>query len=172
MKKPLPLRSVLEQTLRGLELDVPIRTYSLFSAWKEIVGDTIALQTQPRTIRNHILFIDVSHSTWMQQLQFLKPTLLEKINSFLREPLIEDIRFKVNKIPSAGTPLKERKPEREEKLDRKTIDRIEQLIGNITDSEVKRKFRELLMKSAKVERTRKKSEKECQMPSGLIPDGK
>jgi len=159
MKKPQSIRSILEQTFKGLELDVPIRTYSIFSAWKEIVGEAIAQQTQPRTIRNRILFMDVSHSTWMQQLQFLKPTLLEKINGFLGEPLIEDIRFKVGKIPQANTP-KVRKLEREERLDRKTMDRIEQLIENINDMELKRRFREILIKNAKVERSRKKSGQE------------
>ncbi|MDP2968256.1 MAG: DUF721 domain-containing protein, partial [Deltaproteobacteria bacterium] len=107
-------------------------------------------------IRNHILFIDVSHSTWMQQLQFLKPTLLGKINGFLGESLIEDIRFKVGKIPAAVTPLTERKEEREESLDRKTIDRIERLIENVTDAEVKKGFRELLIKSAKLEQLKKR----------------
>jgi predicted nucleic acid-binding Zn ribbon protein len=159
MKKPIPLRSVLEQTLKGLELEVPIRTHSIWSAWGKIVGEPIALHTQPHAIRNRILFVEVSHPTWMQQLQFLKPTLLGKINGFLEEFLVEDIRFKVGKISQAGTPpKKEQMQGREEKLDRKTIDRIEQLMENITDGEVKRKFRELLIKSAKVERSRKKSE--------------
>ena len=156
MKKPQSIHSILEQTLRGLELDVPLKTYSIWGAWKEIVGEAIALQTQPRAIRNHILFIDVSHSTWMQQLQFLKPTLLGKINGFLGESLIEDIRFKVGKIPAAVTPPTERKEEREESLDRKTIDRIERLIENVTDTEVKKGFRELLIKSAKLEQLKKR----------------
>src|SRR4030043_532389 len=131
MKKPQPIHSILEQTLKGLELNVPLKTYSIWGAWKEIVGEAIALQTQPRAIRNHILFIDVSHSTWMQQLQFLKPTLFGTINGFLGESLIEDIRFKVGKIPAAVTPLPERKGEG---LDRKTMDRVERLIENLTDA--------------------------------------
>lgn len=157
MKKPIPLRSILEQALKGLELDTPIKTHSIWNAWSKIVGEPIALQTQPHAIRNRILFIEVSHSTWMQQLQFLKPTLLEKINGFLGEPLIDDIRFKVGTISPAVTTLKEEKQGREEKLDRKTTDRIEQLMENFTDAEVKRRFRELLIKSAKVERSRKQS---------------
>ena len=156
MKKPQPIHSILEKTLKGLELDVPLKTYSIWGAWKEIVGEAIALQTQPRAIRNHILFIDVSHSTWMQQLQFLKPTLLGKINGFLGESLIEDIRFKVGKIPQAVTPLPEKKKEREESLDRQTIDRVERLIENITDAEVKKGFRELLIKSATLEQLKKR----------------
>jgi len=156
MKKPQSIHSILEQTLKGLKLDVPLKTYSIWGAWKEIVGEAIALQTQPRAIRNHILFIDVSHSTWMQQLQFLKPTLLGKINGFLGESLIEDIRFKVGKIPAAVTPLPEKKKEREESLDRQTIDRVERLIENITDAEVKKGFRELLIKSATLEQLKKR----------------
>lgn len=153
MKKPQSIHSILEQTLKGLELDVPLKTYSIWGAWKEIVGEAIALQTQPRAIRNHILFIDVSHSTWMQQLQFLKPTLLGKINGFLGESLIEDIRFKVGKILPAVTPLPERK---EERLDRQTMNQIERLVENITDAEVKKGFRELLIKSAKLEQLKKR----------------
>lgn len=95
----------------------------------------------------------------MQQLQFLKPSLLGKINDFLGDLLIEDIRFRVGTISKAETPPKEQKLRKDEKLDRKTLDRIEQLMENLTtDEEVKRKFRELLIKSAKVERSRKKSE--------------
>jgi len=160
MKKPQSIHSILEHTLKGLELDVPLKTYSIWGAWKEIVGEPIALQTQPHAIRNRILFIDVSHSTWMQQLQFLKPTLLGKINSFLGESLIEDIRFKVGKIPAAVTPLPERRERGEVKLDRKTIDRIERLIENITDAEVRKGFKELLIKSATLEQSQKKSKHE------------
>jgi hypothetical protein len=157
MKKPQSIHTILEQTLKGLELDAPMKTYSIWGAWQKIVGAPVALQTQPRAIRNHILFIDVSHSTWMQQLQFLKPTLLEKINAFLGEPLIEDIRFKVGKIPPAVAPLLERK---EERLDRQTMNRIERLVENITDAEVRKGFKELLIKSATLEQSRKKSKQE------------
>lgn len=147
LKKPQSIHAILEQTLRGLELDLPLKTYSLWSAWKQIVGEPICLHAQPRAIRNRILFVEVSHSTWMQQLQFLKPTLLNKIHRFLGEPLIEDIRFRVGKISRSKTPLSE---EKEKPLDRKTILRIERLLDIITDAEVKEGLRELLIKSAKL----------------------
>ncbi len=154
MKKPQPIHSILEQTLKRMELDVPLKTYSILGAWKEIVGEPISLHAQPYVIRNRILFVEVAHSTWMQQLQFLKPTLLGKINAYLGEPLIDDIRFKVGKISAAVTPLTDRKQEREGRLDRKTMDRIERLVQNITDVEVRKGFRELLIKSARLEQSR------------------
>jgi hypothetical protein len=134
-----------------------LKSYSIWEAWKEIVGESIALQTQPRSIRNRILFIDVSHPTWMQQLQFLKPTLLEKINTFLGEALIHDIRFKLGKI---SQPLKTQSRTdtwRDENLDKKTLKRIDDLLKRIDDEEVRGRVRDVLIQSAKLDQYRGKS---------------
>jgi hypothetical protein len=156
MKKPKPIRSVLDQTLRALEIDVPLKAHTIWRAWEEIVGKSLALHAQPRSIHNRILFINVSHSTWIQQLQFLKSTLIEKINAYLGEYLIEDIRFKLGKIspPIPVAPNGHRWED--EKLDKKTLTRIETLIQKISDEETRKEFRELLIKGAKLEQARKK----------------
>ncbi len=157
MKKPQSIRSVLEKTLKTLEIDVPLKTYSILEAWSEIVGESVASHSQPRSIRNRILFIDVAHSTWMQQLQFLKPTLLEKVNTFLGEPLIQDIRFKLGKIsPTIPVPLRSYSLE-DEKLDKATLSRIESLLQEIDDKEVRRSLREVLIKGAKLELYKRKT---------------
>ncbi len=156
MKKPQSIRSVLENTLKSLEIDVPLKSYSILEAWNEIVGATVAAHSQPRSIRNRILFIDVTHSTWMQQLQFLKPTLLEKVNTFLGEPLIQDIRFKLGKIlPSTPSPS-ETDPWRKEDLAEETLKRIEKLIQKVEDGEVRIALKEVLTKGAKLEQSRMK----------------
>ena len=156
MAKPKPIRSILEATLKGLEIDVPLKTHSIWSAWKEIAGESVALQTQPRSIRNRILFIDVSHPTWIQQLQFLKPVLLEKVNGFLGESHIQDIRFKLGKIP-LPLPSPSKGPDwKDEKLDEVTLSRIEGLLQKIWDEETRESLRNILIKGAKVERQRGK----------------
>ena len=156
MKKPKPIGSILEKTLKALEIDVPLKTYSIWSAWGDIVGESVALHTQPRSIRNRILFIDVSHPTWIQQLQFLKPTLLEKINDFLGEPHIQDIRFKLGKIsPPASTSSKTPVLE-DENLDKGTLSRIENLVQKVDDEGVRKVLREVLIKGAKSEQSRRK----------------
>ncbi len=157
MEKPKPIRSILEKTLRGLEIDVPLKTYSIWGAWKKIVGESVALHTQPRSIRNQILFIDVSHPTWIQQLQFLKPTLLEKINDFIGKPPIQDIRFKLGKVSSTTLPPSEAHDWQREDLNEKTMKRIECLLEKIEDREVRKGLRDVLIKGAKLERSLKKS---------------
>lgn len=156
MKKPKPIRSILDETLKALEIDVPLKAYSIWSAWRDIVGESVALQTQPRSIRNRILFIDVSHPTWIQQLQFLKPTLLEKINNFLGEPHIRDIRFKLGKIsPPASAPSRPRASE-DDTVDQGTLNRIESIVQKVNDAELRRELREVLIRGAKLDRSRRK----------------
>ena len=134
-----------------------MKTYSIVGAWNEIVGESVAGHSQPRSIRNQILFIDVSHPTWMQQLQFLKPTLLDQVNAFLGEPLIQDIRFKLGKIsPILPAPPKTLLME-DENLDEETLNRIENLLQEIDDEEVRKSLRKVLIKGAKLERYRSKS---------------
>ena len=157
MSKPKAIRSILETTLKGLELDTQLRAYSLWGAWRDIVGESVASQTQLHAIRNRILFIDVSHPAWTQQLQFLKPTLLQKINAFLGENLIQDIRFHIGKIPThAPQNRPDAHPPRRELLDEETLQRIETVLQKIEDGEVKKALRTLLIKGAKLERSREK----------------
>jgi hypothetical protein len=157
MKKPQSIQSILEKTLKSLEIDVPLKTYSIMGAWNEIVGEPVAGHSQPRSIRNQILFIDVSHPTWMQQLQFLKPTLLSQVNAFLGESLIQDIRFKLGKVsPILPAPPKTPSPE-QENLDKETLDRIETLLQEIDHEEVRKSLRTVLIKGAELERCRRKS---------------
>ncbi len=156
-KKPKPIRSILEETLRALEIEVPLKTYSIFGAWKQIVGESIALQTQPRAIRNQILFLDVSHPTWMQQLQFFKPTLLEKINAFLGESHIQDIRFRLGKIPAPLSPSSKATLFQNEDLHEGILKRIEGLLQQVEDEEVRKSLRDVLIKGAKLEQYRGRS---------------
>ena len=98
-----------------------------------------------------------AHSTWMQQLQFLKPTLLDQVNAFLQEPLIQDIRFKLGKVsPTLPAPPKTLLRE-DEPLDQGTLDRIENLLREIDDEAVQKSLREVLINGAKLERYRSKS---------------
>jgi predicted nucleic acid-binding Zn ribbon protein len=157
VKKPQPIHSILQKTIQSLEIDVPLKSYSVLGAWNEIVGEPVAAHSRPRTIRNRILFIDVAHPTWMQQLQFLKPTLLEKINTFLGESLIQDIRFKLgNVLSKAPVPPKTLSME-DQKLDKATLNRIEGVLQKVGDEELRNSLRELLIQGAKLEHYRRRS---------------
>jgi hypothetical protein len=48
--------------------------------WPDIVGEPIAAHTRPDQVRFKKLYVLVHNSVWLQQLTFLKPVLLDKVN--------------------------------------------------------------------------------------------
>ncbi|MFC1550807.1 DUF721 domain-containing protein [Candidatus Neomarinimicrobiota bacterium] len=61
--------------------------------WKKVVGDKIATNTDPVNIRNGVLIVRASSSTWRQELLLKKSSILEKLNKYLKKEIIKDIRF-------------------------------------------------------------------------------
>jgi hypothetical protein len=155
MRKPQSVHSILGKTLKSLEIDLPLKAYSIWGAWEGIVGETIAHQARPRVIRNRILFIDVSHSTWMQQLQFLKSNLIQKMNAFIGEPYIQDIRFGLGKIPPPSGRSETGPNWQDETLSEETLRQIDELLQGIGEEEARSSLRAVLIKGAKLERYRK-----------------
>ena len=71
--------------------------------WHEIVGPRLAEMTAPAAFQDGILEVWVAHSTWMQELWFVKDEIRQKVNqAILREStgatnVCREIRFTLNR---------------------------------------------------------------------------
>jgi hypothetical protein len=72
--------------------------HQLALRWVDIAGSTIAAQTCPDQIRFRKLYLLVQSSVWLQQLVFLKPTLIEKLNAAAGSQVITDIILRIGDI--------------------------------------------------------------------------
>jgi len=97
-KVPEKVGSILERVFSGLNLGIRVKQYQIWEVWGSVVGEPIARQTQPKQIRNMILWVSVSSSTWMQQLEFMKEGITNKLNERIGEKVIKDIRFQIGEI--------------------------------------------------------------------------
>jgi predicted nucleic acid-binding Zn ribbon protein len=106
--RPDLLSGVLSTVLQRADLERELRGYAVWRFWDEEVGAAIAQRAQPTRFRNGILFVAVASHTWMQELQFLKESLRDKLNARLGSvdpPLIRDIYFVSGRISKhASTP--------------------------------------------------------------------
>ncbi len=101
--KPIPLGRILGEALRASQINVDLELYRLWEEWSDLVGPAIAQNAWPEGIKGKLLLVNVSSSPWMQQLQYLKSELMEKLNTALGKKAVEDIRFKVGPVnPDAG----------------------------------------------------------------------
>ena len=97
-KAPEPVNAVLERVLGSLNLGLKVKQYRIWDVWNSLVGEAIARQAQPQQIRAMVLWVAVSNSTWMQQLEFMKRQIIERINERIGETVIRDIRFRIGEI--------------------------------------------------------------------------
>ena len=97
---------VLQRLIAQYGLAGPLAENRLREHWAEIVGNQIAGHAQPDKIRFHKLYLSVDSPAWMQELAFLKPTLIDKVNSALHR---FQAGFNIQEIilqlgPSTSTP--------------------------------------------------------------------
>jgi hypothetical protein len=65
------------------------------------VGSQIAAQTRPHRIKGKTLYVKVSSSVWMHQLQFLKDEITDKINKSQEKEIVKNIYFSIGIVSSA-----------------------------------------------------------------------
>ncbi len=94
---------VLEGLARRLGLESKLLESRLRRDWISIVGEPIASNTWPDQIRYKKLYLLVHNSVWMHQLTFLKPTLIQKLNTVAGADLVTDIVLRVGELPEADS---------------------------------------------------------------------
>jgi predicted nucleic acid-binding Zn ribbon protein len=142
-KTPQPIDrvgEVLGNSLKRLDLSYRLREYGVWPVWDEVVGKTIAVNAQPEKIRNGTLFVKVTSSVWMQQLQFMKEMIAEKLNHRLDRDVVKNIFFVVGRVDSPKPPETQTSTppiDQEPKID-------QQFLESVSDPELRQAFRKLL----------------------------
>ncbi|HKY71137.1 MAG TPA: DUF721 domain-containing protein [Nitrospira sp.] len=93
--------TVLTGLAKRLGLQSHLFELRLQQQWRELVGEPIGSHTWPTQVRYKKLYLIVRNSVWLQQLVFLKPTLLAKLNEGAGTEMLIDIAFRVGEIPEA-----------------------------------------------------------------------
>jgi hypothetical protein len=138
-----PLAVVLDKSLKRLELSSRLDEYGVWPIWNEVVGKPIARNAQPEKIRNGTLFVKVTSPVWMQQLQFMKEMIAEKLNQRLRAEVVKNIFFVVGRIDTE-IEAEESKPgsAHESELQNSEVD--EAFLESVKDPEIRQIFKRLL----------------------------
>jgi len=134
---PVLLGKVLCPYIQGSGLVPRIRETRILAAWEQIVGRGVAEATEPARLQNRTLQIKTVNSVWVQQLQFHKKLIIQKVNEFLGEPFLQDLRFILGEKTEAGPkpnkteaiPIRDLKEEEMEKIKRE--------VGCLKDGEMR-----------------------------------
>lgn len=142
-------RSLIEGLFTHLGIADKIEQHRVWLIWEECVGAQIAANATPVRIRDNILEVRVVHPVWMQQLQLLKPRLLEKINAELGDTPLSDLFFRRGRMPTAAPAPK---PVKLPELDEVESREIQQLTAAIADEATREALEHLLKKQRQLDK--------------------
>ncbi len=143
------LGSVLEGLLGELHLDVRVRQHQVWGMWDELVGEGIARKAQPDRVRGKTLFVNVANSAWMQELQFMRRMIIDRINRALGAELIDSIQFRIGAVSGRAEKVQSRKAEDHVPLPQDIVEKIDQCVQEIKDEEVRERVRRVLARQAR-----------------------
>ncbi len=129
-----------------------LELHQVFVFWEQVVGKEIARRALPQEIKKGVLWVNVTDNIWMNQLQFEKYNLLEKINAKLKKisndpspDVLIDLRFHLDPYLEKKT-----KKTKEEVVPPKAIDpdrlaRFENAISSLGDPELQETMKRIWM---------------------------
>lgn len=80
-----------------------LKRYALWPRWTELVGPAIAQHAQPYSWQRNVLVVNVVHSTWMNELQYFREEIMQKIRDNFPDTNIKGIRFQLGPKNSENT---------------------------------------------------------------------
>ena len=84
----------LKESLKKAGLYQGVKNIKVLEIWPKVVGKNIAKKTEANHIKGGTLFVEVSNSTWRQELQFQKKDIIKNLNKEIKEKIVREIKFK------------------------------------------------------------------------------
>lgn len=97
---PQLISDLISDLVEEREWQLGIAEGTLFTQWRDIVGEEIAEHSTPLTLQNGTLLIQCSSTAWATQLNLVGLTLLETIQNANPAAGVESLRFTGPQAPS------------------------------------------------------------------------
>ena len=143
---------VLEKSLKRMEIASRLDEYGVWPIWNDIVGTTIARNAQPEKIRNGTLFVKVTSPVWMQQLQYMKEMIADKLNQRLKTGIVRNIFFVVGQVNYRTVEIEPKSPDASAAAGPDPLPN-EDFLKSVRDPEIRQAFKRLLKSYSRRHRT-------------------
>lgn len=129
LEAPIALSAVLETS--GEHKRSPYPPPVDLVVWAKLAGAAIARRSEPRSLRDGVLIVQVTSAAWAQELSFLQSSLVEKLKQ--AGYAVRELRFRTGPLPG-----KEPAPPRRPTVVAKPIPaNVEAALRTIEDEELR-----------------------------------
>ncbi|MEO1021860.1 MAG: DUF721 domain-containing protein [Bacteroidota bacterium] len=88
---PKSIRSVIEEYLDRFPQKRKLRQGMVLAAWREVVGDRIADQTEDLHFEGNKLAMRVKHPTWRHEIHANRFSISKRLNKKLNADIVKDL---------------------------------------------------------------------------------
>jgi Uncharacterized protein conserved in bacteria len=167
---------LLPLTIKKLGINKRYNAESAIYHWKKIVGEKIAAHTRPLSVQRDLLFVAVSNPVWAHHLSMMKQDIISKINSFIGDYLIKDIRFQAGYLKDNQN---EENTSQEQKnsiklhnirLDESEQKTIQDIVSAVKDDELRQKLCNVVKSDMAMKKVRRRNKwHKCAKCNALCP---
>ena len=142
-KTPPSMGEVLGEFFRRTGINRKIQEQKILNSWEEAVGEGVAERTQAIRVQNRVLQVKVANSVWMQELQFMKELIMQKLHQQAGKNILQDLRFFLGEIEPSGEKDRNKKKEgalrngRSSGLSLAERERIDRALSGLSDPELR-----------------------------------
>jgi len=97
-REPIHIQSVLKGILKNYNSEKGSDLFQITDIWESVVGQTISKDARPWKLNGKKLEVHVSASVWLQQLNYMKSDMIQKLNERLGNNVINNIIFKIGNV--------------------------------------------------------------------------
>jgi len=87
------LKQAISSLLKSAGIDQPIEQNKALIIWGDVVGESIASNTEAKEVKHGILIVKVSTPVWRNEIAMRKREILKKLNTELGSTAIKNIRL-------------------------------------------------------------------------------
>ena len=92
-RPPQQIGGAIQDLLARLDSEGHFEIVRLVRLWPEVVGETIARRTEVVGLKFHSAVVKVSGAMWIQELNLMKPQILDRLRVALGNDAVRDLRF-------------------------------------------------------------------------------
>ena len=134
-KTPLQIGGALQEILSRLDTEGHFEIVRLMRLWPGVVGEAIARRTEVIGLKFHTAVVKVSGAMWIQELNLMKPQILERLQTSMGNDAVRDLRFVSGRLSRRERP-------KLKSVARETRHSIE--LPELKDPELRRAFESLI----------------------------
>jgi predicted nucleic acid-binding Zn ribbon protein len=93
LKEEKSIKDLLSTVFKSYNQGYKYEETSVINSWEQIVGTMIAKKTSKIFINKKVLYLTLSSPALKNELRYHKLVLIDKINDFAKQKIINDINF-------------------------------------------------------------------------------